>query len=274
MMRVTVILCLTALCLGNPRQQGPPLTWAPSPNVLGKIEDIEKAIQLNSTGSEAQAYEYDYDAEPAESAVESFRGSLSHVTESLTNRRGEQLAAHYWYPPSDVTIRGLIFLSHGFSEHLGLYHEVGQYLSERGFLAFGHDHVGHGSSEGESVYIETVGHYVDDVVDHSLLMQEKHPEVPLFLVGHGMGGMVGLRAIIRHPTIFQGLIHIGILIIPGSQVGPLHLGPKPWVTFVSKAVPFTFIQQYPEVPVASSTQQYPVEREAMVAMVNWLEEHL
>ena len=81
-----------------------------------------------------------------------------------------------------------MFLSHGFSEHLGLYQEVGTFLSkthlftlffialffsspfedinktfeivkamstylkgqgDEGFLAFGHDHIGHGSSGGK-----------------------------------------------------------------------------------------------------------------------------
>ena len=29
------------------------------------------------------------------------------------------------------------------------------------------------------------------------IVQEKHPSVPLFLVGHSMGGMIALRCVIR-----------------------------------------------------------------------------
>jgi hypothetical protein len=33
-----------------------------------------------------------------------------------------------------------VILSHGYSEHLGLYQELGSLLAAEGFLAFGHDH--------------------------------------------------------------------------------------------------------------------------------------
>ena len=43
------------------------------------------------------------------------------TTATLTNRRAQQLHCHYW---KGQQRRCLVFLSHGFSEHLGLYHEV------------------------------------------------------------------------------------------------------------------------------------------------------
>jgi len=129
-----------------------------------------------------------------------------YLRESLSSKRGDTLAGHYWYPPAGHHIRALVFLSHGFSEHLGLYGDVGQFLSDKGFLAFGHDHVGHGSSEGRRVYIESVEQYVEDVLSHCATIQEQHPLLPLFLVGHSMGGMVALRCVIRSPGLFQGMI--------------------------------------------------------------------
>ena len=48
----------------------------------------------------------------------------------MLNLRKQQLCSHYWYPPSGLELRCLVFLSHGFSEHLGLYQELGEYLSE------------------------------------------------------------------------------------------------------------------------------------------------
>jgi len=170
-----------------------------------------------------------------------------YLTEEVPNRRGEVLAAHYWYPPTGGSIKGLIFLSHGFSEHLGLYGEVGQFLSERGFLAFGHDHVGHGGSGGRRVYIESVEQYVDDVVQHSTIIQEKHPSLPLFLVGHSMGGMIALRCVIRCPELFQGFILNGPLIIPGPQIGPLDLRATPWRTYLGRLVLGALAYLIPEV---------------------------
>ena len=38
-------------------------------------------------------------------------------------------------------------------------------------VVFGHDHLGHGESEGKRAYIENVDHYVDDLVQHCMDMQ-------------------------------------------------------------------------------------------------------
>ena len=38
-------------------------------------------------------------------------------------------------------------------------------------VVFGHDHMGHGESDGSRAYIEDVDHYVDDVITHCMKMQ-------------------------------------------------------------------------------------------------------
>ena len=48
---------------------------------------------------------------------------------------------------------------------------MGTLLAERGMVVFGHDHLGHGESEGKRAYIENVDHYVDDLVQHCMDMQ-------------------------------------------------------------------------------------------------------
>ena len=74
----------------------------------------------------------------------------------------------YWEPTTGFGSppRGLVYISHGFSEHLGNYHSLGNALARAGFLAFGHDHVGHGKSEGTRSYVENVDDFVEDIIDH------------------------------------------------------------------------------------------------------------
>ena len=38
-------------------------------------------------------------------------------------------------------------------------------------MVFGHDHLGHGESDGKRAYIENVDFYVDDVIQHCMTMQ-------------------------------------------------------------------------------------------------------
>ena len=42
-------------------------------------------------------------------------------------------------------------------------------MASEGILAFGHDHAGHGRSDGFRAYIETVDEYVDDLIDHCMV---------------------------------------------------------------------------------------------------------
>ena len=36
--------------------------------------------------------------------------------------------------------RAIVYVSHGFGEHMGRYEELGQHLATSGILMFGHDH--------------------------------------------------------------------------------------------------------------------------------------
>jgi len=136
--------------------------------------------------------------------------------DELENPRGEKLAVHCWKPKE--TARALVFLAHGFSEHLGFYHEVAEFLTKEGFYVFGHDHVGHGKSGGLRAYIENVDDYCDDVIQHCSLMKAKYPDLKLFIVGHSMGGMISVRASLRNKDFFHGMVLNGPLIIPGPQI--------------------------------------------------------
>jgi len=160
--------------------------------------------------------------------------ACSYKENSLLNGRGEMLGAHYW------SVKGkplaLVFLSHGFSEHLGLYHQVAKFLNEYGFFVFGHDHVGHGKSEGKRVYIENVDHYCDDIITHCQIVQEVYPNLKLFLVGHSMGGMVAIRTVLMNKNFFDGMVLNGPLIIPGPQIFGMDLRPTPVKTFVFRVI--------------------------------------
>ena len=89
--------------------------------------------------------------------------------------------------------RYLAILSHGYGEHIGRYDHVADALRDHGATVVGHDHAGHGRSEGERVLI----HDFDDVVDdlHGVIgwAREEHPDLPVVLIGHSVGGMVAAR---------------------------------------------------------------------------------
>ena len=119
---------------------------------------------------------------------------------------------------------GSVFLCHGFGEHLGWYDGLATQLAKLGLLVFGHDHQGHGRSEGRRAYIDTVDEFVSDVLRHSVEMKVELQGLPMFLYGHSMGGMIAVASVMKNPSFFSGLILEGALIIPDPhEVTPTRL---------------------------------------------------
>ena len=87
----------------------------------------------------------------------------------------------------------------------------------RGLLVFGHDHVGHGDSEGERVQVSSFSEYTDPVISQCRAKREQYPSVPLFIIGHSMGGLITLMAVLKaQESLFAGMVLMGPLI----QIAP------------------------------------------------------
>jgi len=189
-----------------------------------------------------------------------------YVEDNLTNRRGEKLATHTWMPTGAP--RCLVFLSHGFSEHLGLYQEVAASLNSYGYLVFGHDHVGHGKSDGKRVYIENVDDYCDDVILHCIHVKDKYPDLKLYIVGHSMGGMVTIRAALMQKEMFHGMVLNGPLVVPGPQILGMDLRATPIRTFISRAV-LSFLSMFiPETALGGPNLNFVTRDLAVHDMLN------
>lgn len=84
-------------------------------------------------------------------------------------------------------------LSHGYGEHVGRYEWVAGRLNAAGAAVYAADHVGHGRSDGQRVLIGDFAPVVEDlqlVVRHAAA---QHPDVPVVLIGHSMGGLIAAR---------------------------------------------------------------------------------
>ena len=77
------------------------------------------------------------------------------------------------------------------------YRGVAEAGAKAGFLMFGHDHLGHGRSDGKRAQAEDIGDYVEPMLGHCRKVQDQYPGLPLFIIGHSMGGLVAILSILQ-----------------------------------------------------------------------------
>lgn len=136
-----------------------------------------------------------------------------------------ELAVYTW--PND-SATWIAILVHGYGEHLGRYDYVADRLVSDGAVVVGPDHQGHGRSSGDRVSSTDYDTVVDDL--HAVIAQaaQQHPGLPVVLVGHSMGGMIGVRYAQRFGTDLVALVLSGPVLGSWSGVtGLLDLAEIP-----------------------------------------------
>lgn len=100
------------------------------------------------------------------------------------------LSARHWEGEDPAYV---VLLAHGYGEHVGRYEWVAAQLVADGAAVYGVDHVGHGRSEGERVVIDGFEGVVDDLRLLEERARAEHPQLPVVLLGHSMGGLIAAR---------------------------------------------------------------------------------
>jgi alpha-beta hydrolase superfamily lysophospholipase len=108
------------------------------------------------------------------------RGAESGGAAPLLFRRG-------WLPADPWA---LLLVVHGYAEHSGRYQELGEFYAERGLAVHAYDHRGHGRSEGPRCHVDRFDQLLDDLDRVLERTRAEHPDLPVVLLGHSMGGLV------------------------------------------------------------------------------------
>ena len=131
-------------------------------------------------------------------------------TGSLAGAGAVALFTQSWLPDDATAIRGTVVIVHGLGEHSDRYDHVAAGLTAESFAVSAVDHRGHGRSQGPRAVIET-GAVVADVDQLVSRAADAHPDVPLFLLGHSLGGMIAIAYALAHGERLDGLILSGPL---------------------------------------------------------------
>jgi alpha-beta hydrolase superfamily lysophospholipase len=100
--------------------------------------------------------------------------------------------------------RAVVQINHGLAEHAARYGRFADFLSQRGFHVYAHDHRGHGGTKAPDApigrFAETAGgdKVIADVLAIHDLIASENPGLPVILFGHSMGGLIALNFLLRH----------------------------------------------------------------------------
>jgi acylglycerol lipase len=112
-----------------------------------------------------------------------------------------------WSPPAPV---GVVVVVHGLAEHGGRYRETAEAFAAVGWAVFAIDLRGHGRSANVPgagrVHVRRFTDYFQDVAAIIEVAREHHPGLPLFLLGHSMGGLVTISYVLAHSAGLAGAI--------------------------------------------------------------------
>lgn len=141
---------------------------------------------------------------------------MKHTKGTLIGQRSIKLAYAAWLP--DVPPHALVVLVHGYGEHAGRYKLVIESLVARGYAVYTIDHRGHGESEGVRAHVERFEYFVDDLRQLVDQASAAHRDLPLFMIGHSMGGLIATRYALRYQQELHGLVLSGPALVVGDDV--------------------------------------------------------
>ncbi|WP_338551901.1 lysophospholipase [Paenibacillus sp. KS-LC4] len=133
---------------------------------------------------------------------------MSIIETTITSFDGTKL---YFSKNKVSDAKAAVVIVHGLCEHAGRYDYVTEKLNKRGFNVYRFDHRGHARSEGPRTLYNDFHHMIDDInVIVEAALQESG-DIPLFVIGHSMGGFASSSFGTKYPGKVKGIVLSGAL---------------------------------------------------------------
>jgi alpha-beta hydrolase superfamily lysophospholipase len=159
---------------------------------------------------------------------------------SLHSADGKSIyTAHWLSAQSPIAV---LVIAHGLGEHCGRYQPFIQYFVQRGYAVYALDHEGHGKSEGKRGYISHFTDYVETLNNYVTTIKQQHPGLPVFLVGHSMGGVISVNYLIKYQNKLAGCILSGPALATDDVISPFQKKLLKVLSFTTPKLPLIKIE--------------------------------
>jgi len=161
---------------------------------------------------------------------------MIHSERFFESNTGKTIYTQSWLPLNEQP-QAVVVIVHGLGEHSGRYQNLLDALTPLSVAVYGLDHVGHGQSEGRRVFIEKFDQFVDNLDALVEYAKEQHPNLPVYIIGHSMGGLISTRYLIEHQQKLAGAILSAPAIQPPAQISPLLITLGKYVAALAPTLP-------------------------------------
>jgi len=112
--------------------------------------------------------------------------------------------------------KAAIILIHGFGDHSGGLQNIITSLAKNQYIVYAVDLRGHGKSSGKRGFIRSWSEFRGDIYELKKLVSLEKPQLPLYVIGHSMGGVIALDYSLKHSEGIAGVVAIS----PGISYEP------------------------------------------------------
>ncbi|HWB43222.1 MAG TPA: lysophospholipase [Gemmatimonadales bacterium] len=117
---------------------------------------------------------------------------------------GLSLFRQTWRPAGRP--RAALLNIHGLGDHSGLYPTLVDHCMTRRLVVHSHDLRGNGRSPGQRAYVERWEEYREDLARFVATVRSEEGDLPLFLLGNSLGGLIALDYALHHPDGLRGVV--------------------------------------------------------------------
>jgi alpha-beta hydrolase superfamily lysophospholipase len=130
---------------------------------------------------------------------------VTHREGTFAGWDGTSLYYQVW-APSPSRPRAVLVNLHGLGDHSGLYPNLASYIPGQDIALYAYDMRGNGRSPGQRAYLRSWREFRDDLGVFIGRVRKWEGDLPLFLLGNSLGGLVVLDYAVDHAAGLAGVI--------------------------------------------------------------------
>jgi acylglycerol lipase len=163
-------------------------------------------------------------------------GSPQYQTETAQAADSVCLRSFAWLPVKGSP-RGVVVVTHGIRDHALRYESFARKLTEQGFAVYAQDLRGHAHSGGDRQRFDSMAQMVADADIVVSRAMRQHPGLPIFVLGHSLGGLITTAYAQSHADKVRGVVLSGAALKPPRSVSGFEIGLARFIGSIAPGLP-------------------------------------